>query len=333
MSAPHAGADVNAMTTSGTAFKDPAALSALRRDAFESAGPQYGIGILYGLGFAEGMFDGLRVVARFQSGSGPPLPASGAALPMVFQPDEGRVRGCFAGSLTTSEEAVVHLRDYAAAADPICFASAGYAAGWYSAILDETILVREVRCVGCGAAHCRFEAQRLEAWLAQGGSWLDDIVPYLDFDAIRTRAQARVDCAQPIVVGPAPGEEAGDMMGGFDAMSPAVHVWGPVMILPYSGADDCLVALETIYEDLGPDQVRVVVIDATGASIDAVEAIGLARLLNVLHAQNLETVLVGVGEQSARYFDAHVDRLTAPILARGLSEAITLGFQMSLASR
>ena len=62
MSAPHARADVNAMTTSRTAFEDPAALSALRRDAFESVGPRYGIGIVYGLGFAEGMFGGLHVI-------------------------------------------------------------------------------------------------------------------------------------------------------------------------------------------------------------------------------------------------------------------------------
>jgi hypothetical protein len=162
---------------------------------------------------------------------------------------------------------------------------------------------------------------------------VDELLPYLDFEAIREKAENRLAEEGRAVPDERLNADAGEMMGGLDAMSPAAHVWGPVMVLPYSGSDDCLVTLETIHQDVGRDQIRVVVIDATGAVIDAVEAIGLARLLDVLDSLNLEAVLVGVGEHYVKQFRAYHEQLKLPVVARGISEAITLGFQMSIGSR
>jgi hypothetical protein len=315
------------------AFENLAALSHLRRNTFEGVGPAHGIGILYGLGFAEGMFDGLRLLERLDQGSALIGPAGGTTIPMVFCFEAGDLDYRFEGTLSSSKEAAVHLRDYPEPEDPICFTSAGYAAGWYSATLGETILVQEISCVACGGPSCRFEAQRLEDWLAKGAGWVDELLPYLDFEAIREKAENRVTEQGSSVPDERLTADAGEMLGGFDAMSPAAHIWGPVMVLPYSGSDDCLVTLETIYEDVGHDQIRVVVIDATGAVIDAVEAVGLARVLDALDSLNLEAVLVGVGEHYVKQFRAHDEQLKLPVVATGLSEAITLGFQMSMGSR
>ena len=84
------------------------------------------------------------------------------------------------------------------------------------------------------------------------------------------------------------------MMGAFDPLSPAVHVWGPVMILPYSGASDSLEARRDDLGDLGAGALRVVVLDLTGARIDALEAHGpVARCSRCSTRHKLETVLVG----------------------------------------
>ena len=118
-------------------------------------------------------------------------------------------------------------------------------------------------------------------------------------------------------------------MGAFDPLSPAVHVWGPVMILPYSGADDSLEALETILGDLGPGALRVVVLDLTGASIDALEVTGLLRLLEAIEAQKLESVLVALPDLEALRLLSPAAALSLPLRAANISEGISLAFQLA----
>src|SRR3990172_5954040 len=91
-----------------------------------------------------------------------------------------------------------------------------------------------------------------------------------------------------------PSEAEGDLLGSFDPLSPAAHVWGPVLILPYAGTDDALECLEVIRADLGPEQIRVVVIDVTGLRLDALEVTGLIRLTDTIEAAQLETVIAGM---------------------------------------
>ena len=307
-------------------LEDPNTLAHMRRDLFNGVGPEHAGGALYGLGFCEGLVDGLRLVRA--------LPASGSlgaslphfAGPLVFTPEAGYPERRLIGGLLGSLEGGIHLADYGPAADPICFVSAGYAAGWYSALLNENFLVRERTCIGCGERGCRFEARPVAEWLATDNAWARELLPYLDFESLRRRADERLaEMGDPAV--------EGDMLGNFDPNSPAVHVWGPVMILPYSGSEDCLISIDTIRDDVGPDQIRVVVIDATGARIDGTEAFGLTRLLGALDATNLETVMVGVSTRGQRYLNLGENGLQTPILARTLSEGIALGFQISQENR
>jgi hypothetical protein len=118
-------------------------------------------------------------------------------------------------------------------------------------------------------------------------------------------------------------------MGAFDPLSPAVHVWGPVMVLPYSGAGDSIAALETIAADLGPDAIRVVVLDVTGARVDAVEATGLVRTLDELARRGLESVLVGIAEEAAARWLGGPERLASPLRAPDITEGIRLAFQLA----
>ena len=307
------------------ALEDAQTLSTLRRQVFETAGPTDGPGILYSLSFCEGMIDGLRVMRDYSTAGAPRPGAAGALLPIVFRPEGGMLESHFGGSLRRSIEAGLHRREYPSASGPVCFVSQGYAAGWYSAILGETILVREISCAACGQASCRFEARPAEHWLAEDNPWARALLPFLELDTIRERAEQQ---SQEL------DEETkeGDMLGNFDPMSPAVHVWGPVMILPYSGPEDGVLALDSICEDVGEGQIRVVVVDTTGALIDPVEAVGLTRLLDALEAKGVESIMVGIGDRASGYLQARGDGHEAPLMARNLSEAIALGFQISQCS-
>ena len=303
------------------AFEVPAELARLRRNAFETVGLPYAGGILHGIGLAQGLLDGLRIARRFGAALGGAPRHAGPGLPLLFQAGRLRADRGFSGVLADSIEATVHLRELGSETEPVCHVSAGYASGWYSALLGEFQLVRELTCIAHGADACEFEARPSTAWVAARDPWAATLLGYLDFETMRQTALKRL--AED------PDESEGSMMGAFDPLSPAVHVWGPVMILPYSGAGDSLEAVETILGDLGPGALRVIVLDLTGARIDALEATGLLRLLEVLEAHKLEAVLVSLPEPVARRWLSRSASLSLPLRARDITEGISLAFQLA----
>jgi hypothetical protein len=229
------------------AFENPAELARLRRNAFDSVGRPYASGILYGMGLAQGLLDGLRAARRFGAGLGGAPRQAGPGLPLLFQIARLRVDRGFSGVLENSVEAAVHLRELGADTAPVCHVSAGYGSGWYSGLLGEFQLVRELACVAHGADACEFEARPAEAWITARDPGAATLLAYLDFEAMRQAALKRL--------ADDPDESEGSMMGAFDPLSPAVHVWGPVMILPYR-APRSLEAVETILGDLGSGAAR-----------------------------------------------------------------------------
>ncbi len=317
--------DVAAIGGERNPFQDPQVLDELRRNTFEGLGVQFGIGVLYGIGLARGLVDGLLVNRRLSSGagSGPQFP--GSLIPMVFGVRRGDLDGWFFGTLEGSCEAHLHRRMYEPPQDPVCFVTSGYAAGWYSAVLGRSVLVRETECAAVKGSSCRFEARPIEDWIAESDPWAEALIPYLDFDGLMERAREQVSRLQ---------EELQDdnMMGSFDPMSPAIHVWGPVMVLPYSGFSDSDAAIEAIQADVGRTHIEVVVVDVTGALIDAVEASGIVQLVNQLAAQRIETILVGLSP-SARHHIPADPSLSVPLQTRDISQGIALAFQVCGAAR
>ncbi len=301
-------------------FTDPKVLDELRRNTFASVGVQYGQGILYGIGVTRGLVDGLLIQHCLSSGACTRPQFPGSLIPMVFRVERGDIEGHFSGMLDGSCEARIHRRTCERSDDPICFVTSGYAAGWYSAVLGRVVLVRETSCAACGGPDCQFEARDLEDWIAQGDPWAEAMLPYLDLDRLQERARETVEQLE---------EQLEDltMMGSFDPMSPAVHVWGPVMVLPYSGFQDSDAAIETIQADVGRMQIKVVVVDVTGARIDAVEAAGLVQLVNHLEAQRIETILVGLSS-AARHYIPTGSSTCVPLQTQDISSGIALAFQV-----
>jgi hypothetical protein len=268
---------------------------------------------------AQGLTDGLRVARGFQEGAAAPSQLAGAALPLLFTPERGALPGHLAGALRDGVEARLHRARHPRAEAPVCAVSAGYAAGWYSALLSDFYLVKETACLACGAPCCVFDARPAQHWVQAQETWASELLPCLDYPQLWSSAQKRVESA-PLA--------SGGLLGEFDSMSPAVHVWGPVMVLPYSGADDSEAAIDAIRADVGPGQIRVVVIDATGVRLDAVERSGLLRLVDAVEARDLEPVVAGLRCALQASPPRARDCLGMPLLAPDLTRAIALAFQL-----
>ena len=301
----------------GEDLSDRHALGRLRDGAFRSVGVLDGIGVLYGLGYSEGRIEGMRVRLAFEAAAGAAPRFAGPGVPILFVPEQTSLESSFTGVLIDSPEATHHSQTYPPTEQPVCFLSAGYAAGWYSEILHRPVLVSETECRADGADACRFEVRPASDWERPGDGRARALFDTLDFAALTESAHLLVEEREP----------EGSMLGAFDPMSPVPHVWGPVMILPYSGGPDSDEVLEAIEEDLGPDRVRVVVIDVTGARIDSLEAVGLARLLDRVECLGAEPVLVGLDRNAHGPFRADAG-LSLPLIAGDLEEAIALGFQI-----
>ncbi len=303
-------------------FEDARAMESLRRSVLEGMGPRYAQGVLYGIGFNQGLLDGLRVARDFDCPDEAAPLLTGSPLAVVFPPVAQQHHEHFGGALSDSIEAELHLDTYPRSETPVCWMSSGYAAGWYTSLLGQPYLVKELNCIACGSESCEFEARTVSGWMEISDPWINELLPYLDFDRMQDNAMEKLDQMEGMFI-------EGDMMGGFDPMSPAVHVWGNVMVLPYSGRLDSEAALDAILEDLGPGRLQVVVVDVTGAEIDSVEASGLLQLVDTLTSLGLETVLVGLCAQAAQEYLQPSSCIALPLLADDSTEGISLAFQIS----
>jgi hypothetical protein len=112
----------------------------------------------------------------------------------------------------------------------------------------------------------------------------------------------------------------------------AVHIWGPVMVIPFGGADEALLALELIGRDPGAAEVSVVVIDLTGVVLD--EAFGAAALEQVLErvdSWGIEALFAGISSLSEHVVQ---DLHRAPLMVeKDLDAAIAAAFQVARAQR
>ena len=297
-----------------SALEDPAVLRQLHRDLLETGDPHCGPGLLYGVGFVQGMVDGLRVARAF-SGDGPPdACVAGPRIPLLLplERDAGR---CGFGALLSSSEATDHRARFGRSAQPVCHVGVGYASGWYSALQRETWLVRERECRAHGDRACRFEARPVADWLERDEPWTRALLPFLDFDGVKERlAEEPVEALELT--------PSGDLVGGFEPMSPAIHVWGPVLILPYAGAADGEAALDAVAADPEGEEIRVVIIDVLGARLDGTESVGLPSLVSRIRRRDIEVIVAG------RRADLDLPLLTEGLETRDVTTGIALAFQL-----
>ena len=304
---------------------DPRLLGALHQELFAQLDARDARAALVQMGFLHGLRDALRVVRQgFGPGAAVPLQAPVASrLPLRFARNTpGRTPAglSVAGGWPDRREADAVLAHVGERSEASCAVSSGFTSGWLSGIYDADVLAIEHDCVTKGDAECAFLALDASQWDAAHGEHVDEARLALPFQPLREVVERSMESE------PAPD------LGDFQEGTPVVHVWGPVMVVPFSGPDESLRALELIGRDPGAREVRVVVIDLGGAIIDdGFGAAALEQILDSVEGWGAEPILTGVSPLSDRV----VAGLSAShlVVSKDLPEAIALGFQVAQLQR
>ena len=112
----------------------------------------------------------------------------------------------------------------------------------------------------------------------------------------------------------------------------AIHVWGPVMVIPYAGPEEALSALELIGRDPAAGEVSVVVIDLEEAILDdAHGALALEHIVHSIEAWGAEAIFTEPSPLSSQVI---LDLENSPLLVvKDLDEAISTAFQVAESQR
>jgi hypothetical protein len=305
---------------------DPHFLGALHAELRSELGPSAANLTLLQMGFLHGLQDAMRAVS-VAFGSGQPEPPNPAGPSLAFQlraTADNAVPGAISlkGLWPERIEASAHLAAFGEPEHPTCFLSAGYTSGWLTGTLDADILALESSCSACGADSCNFSAWEASAWRESGDPTALKILDALPFAAFRAFIRTKLDSVTDR-------EPASDQL---DPDSSVVHIWGPVMVIPFQSGDAVLSAVELIGRDPAARDVSVVVVDLSGAVIDeAFDAITLEQLVELIEAWGAEVVFAAVSPLSEA---AVADLERQPLLIhKDVAGAIAAAFQLANAQR
>lgn len=301
---------------------DARRLGALHARLAAALGEPAAAAALLQAGCLHGLRDAAEALAAGWTGGTGAAPGRPPRLALTFLPIGGRVGPELAGGWAERHEADGRVAALGRSAAPCCFASSGYASGWLSGLLGEDVLAVEVECAAAGATACRFVARPVGDWRAHGDRRALPLLERLDFAELRAGVAADAPEAEP------PEELAPSLDGDL----PVVHVWGPVMVLPFSGAEDSIATLESVSRDAAARDVSVVVLDLGGALLERVSGtIALERVLDALACRGADAVVAGVSPRNA----AVVEEVAARhmLLQADLPAAIAAAFQLADARR
>lgn len=227
------------------------------------------------------------------------------------------------GDWPEQREAEAVLGACGARAEPGCAVSAGYTSGWLSGLFEADVLALEEACGSAGADGCRFVAREVEAWRLRTDVRADRTLAALPFALLRERVDRHL----------APrAEAASEPSDRFEPGAPVVHVWGPVMVLPFAGVEESQRALQAIAREPAAQTVRVVVVDLSGALVDeGFGALALEQILDAVEARGAEPLLAGVSPLSASVVEELAG--SRAVMHKDVGEAIAAAFQVAEAQR
>lgn len=273
-------------------------------------------------GFFHGLRDAQRVtgdarVRNRESEGNPPAATPIVALRMTNVAGE---RGpALRGSWPLQLEAEAVLLARGRTSEPACLVSSGYTSGWLSGLWNIDCLAIERGCAAAGHTRCEFEAREAAAWLEQGDSTSLPLLAALPFASLRDAVARDLPILESI------------HSGAFDPESPAVHVWGPVMVVPYAG-EETAVTVEAVARDPGAAAVSVVIVDLDGAVVDdGFGAVALERVVDVIHAWGAEAMITGLSPLSERVVAGLAGEPL--VMRKDLRAAIATAFQIAESQR
>jgi anti-anti-sigma regulatory factor len=305
---------------------DPRFLGALHTELRSELGSSDANLTLLQMGFLHGLQDAMRAVsAAFGREQPEPQGMAGPSLAFQFrataddaQPGAISLEGLWPEHI----EASAYLAALDESEHPACFLSAGYTSGWLTGTLDADILALESSCNTCGADSCNFSAREASVWRESGDPTALKILDALPFAIFRAFVQANLDSV----------DDHKPALDRVDPGSSIVHIWGPVMVIPFLDGDAALNAVELIGRDPAARDVSVVVVDLSGVIIDeAFGAATLEQLVELIEAWGAEVVFAAVSPLSEA---AVADLERQPLLIhKDIAEAIAAAFQLANAQR
>lgn len=210
---------------------------------------------------------------------------------------------------------------------PSCWLSAGYTSGWLSGILDAEMLVLETECCARGDEQCRFVARELATWRSDPHPVMDPLIEATAFDSLWEAAMRSLPDPSA-----RPTRPAAPPLSALDRESIDVHVWGPVMVLPFADADSVLETVDRLGRDPNTAPVRVVVLDLRNRVLDeSFDCAALEVVLEAVETWGAETIVTGVSPLS----EGVIAQLEAShlLLRKNVAEAVTAAFQIADAQR
>jgi anti-anti-sigma regulatory factor len=305
---------------------DPHFLGALHSELRGELAPAEADVTLLQMGFLHGLQDAMRAVSTSLGAALPePQQVVGPSLAFRFRSlvdseEPGAI--ALAGFWPEPIEASAYTASLGRSDEHVCYLSAGYASGWLSGALDVDILALESSCCACGDDRCRFDAREASAWRESGDRLALAVLESLPFGAFRAFVRSNLDALGA-------GARAHEPI---EPGSSVIHIWGPVMVVPFHGRDSALNAVELIGRDPAARDVSVVVVDLSGASIDeAFGAAALEQLVDRIESWGAEAIFAAVSPLSEAAV-ASLER--APLLVhKDLAEAITAAFQLASAQQ
>ena len=297
-------------------------LGALHSELVEHLGRDEAHATLFQLGLLHGLRDAALVLRAGFGGSPLELPVESPATPRLairFAPNPASPADRFEirGSWPERHEAEAYVTAVGSGTDPICYVSSGYTSGWLSGIFDLDVLALESECSASGDSACQFVARETAAWGETPNPRVSRLLGSLPFPAFRQLVARHLESR--------PEPDRGD---AFEAGAAVIHVWGPVMVIPFSGPEESLRALELIGRDPGARDVRVVIVDLSGAIIDeGFGAVALEQILDAIEGWGAEPILAGISPLSGRVLEDL--ETTHLVIHKDLPEAIAAGFQIA----
>jgi hypothetical protein len=270
-------------------------------------------------GFFQGLRDALRAAGNAR---GMIAGRAGPVLAMLLAPaaaDDGAL--AVAGRWPARVEAEALLASGGRRRACGCALSAGYTSGWLAGLWETDVVAVERSCAARGEAECAFVARETSDWRHRADPAALASLEVLPFAELREAVERDLGAERHSEIRP----------GQLDPESPAVHVWGPVMIVPYAG-DQTVAAVETVSREPGGAAITVVVIDLEGVVLDdGFGALALERCLEAIHAWGAEAVLAGVAPLSQPVVDeiGH----GSLVVCKDLQSAIAAAFQIAEAQR
>jgi len=313
---------------------NPNFLTTLHAEMERELGAEQGHVTLFQMGFLHGLQDAARALQK--AGTSSRSDAEHATVPPLqmdlrSQSAPGRedhIELC--GFWPERHEASAHLSALGPSHSAACFMSAGYTSGWLSGTLDANVIAIETTCCASGHGTCHFLAREAENWGQDPDERAHQLLGAFPFDAFRAAVREREERERALQAVEFMGEEPPS--SGFDRDAAVIHVWGPVMVLPYAGPEDTLRALELIGSDPQVRGVSVIVLDLAGAIVDeAFGALALEQIAHTAEAWGTELIFAEPSSLAERV----IAELEQPplLVVKDLEHAIATAFQIAQSQR